>query len=199
MIHCMLDLETLGVRPGCAIRSIGAVMFDLNGRIGDTFSVNVTRASCEAAGLHVDPNTEKWWAEQSEAARLALDIDQIPLDRAIVGFFRWFADKGAEKVWSHGATFDIPIVEAAAYVVKQRAPWKFWNARDTRTLYEICDFDVRDMNRASGQHEALADAKFQVACVAAALQKLSRRYGAASTPPASAKFDALVTPKGFFE
>lgn len=193
----MCDIESWGVRPGCAIRSIGAVEFELNGAMGDTFYANVTRASCEAAGLHVDPNTEKWWSEQSEAARAVLDFEQMPLDHALLGFFCWFVDKRAEKIWSHGATFDIPIIEATAHAVKLRAPWKFWNARDTRTLHDLCDFDVRDMNRASGHHNALDDARFQVACVAAALQKLSRKYS--DGPRASARFDSLVTPKGFFD
>jgi hypothetical protein len=197
LIHCMTDCETFGVRPGCVIRSIGAVMFDLNGALGATFYANVSRASCEAAGLHIDPQTEKWWSDQSAEARAALEPDQMALPQVLTGFFRWFADQRAEKIWSHGATFDIPIIEAAAHAVKLRAPWKFWNARDTRTLYEVCDFDVRDMRRPSGHHEALGDAKFQVACVAAALQKLSRKYS--TEPRASVKFDSLVTPKGFFE
>jgi hypothetical protein len=197
MIHCMCDIESFGVRPGCAIRSIGAVMFDLNGTLGATFYANVSRASCEGAGLHVDPQTEKWWSEQSPEARAALEPDQLALPQALTGFFRWFADQRGEKVWSHGATFDIPIIEAAAHAVKLRAPWKFWNARDTRTLYDVCDFDIRDMGRVMGAHQSLADAEFQVACVAAALQKLSRKYS--TEPRASVKFDSLVTPKGFFD
>lgn len=198
MIHCMADCETFGTRPGCAIRSIGAVMFDLNGALGATFYANVTRAGQESLGLHVDPQTEKWWSEQSAEARAALEPDQIVLPQALTGFFRWFADQRAEKIWSHGATFDIPIIEAAAHAVKLRAPWKFWNARDTRTLYDVCDFDVREMQRNDASHHtALGDAKFQVACVAAALQKLSRKYSA--EPRASVKFDSLVTPKGFFD
>lgn len=60
--HCMLDLETFGTKPGSVIRSIGAVMFDLDGRTGPEFYRNIDEESCVKAGLTYDPSTVSWWA-----------------------------------------------------------------------------------------------------------------------------------------
>jgi len=67
----MIDIETLGTEPGCAILSIGAVHFTAAGR-GETLYRNIDRASCEDAGLEIDEETVKWWSEQDEAAQAVL-------------------------------------------------------------------------------------------------------------------------------
>ena len=115
MAHIMLDIETLGTKPGCIIRSIGACVFAPGGSIplGNTFYANVDRASCEAFGLVADPETEKWWEQQSEAAKAALTIDPRPLDDVLLDFEDWWRKNRGVEVWCHGATFDAPIVEAA--------------------------------------------------------------------------------------
>ena len=84
MNDVMLDLETFGTRPGCVIRSIGAIVFDpYSTQTGETFYCNVTREDQERLGLHVDPNTEAWWGRQTKDARDALA--QGVGDRAQVG------------------------------------------------------------------------------------------------------------------
>lgn len=61
MTAVMLDLETWGTAPGSALRSIGACTFiPATGETPQTFYRNITRASCEAVGLAVDPETVKW-------------------------------------------------------------------------------------------------------------------------------------------
>jgi 3' exoribonuclease, RNase T-like len=49
MKHCMLDLETLGLRPGSSILSVAAVEFEIDGQRDRSFHANITRASCKAA------------------------------------------------------------------------------------------------------------------------------------------------------
>ena len=171
MKHVMLDLETFGTRAGCVVRSIGAVQFDLNGAMSASFYANVDRASCEAVGLTIDPNTANWWAQQSKEAQAALLVDPKPLSDVATAFNEWFAKTGATHVWAHGAGFDAPIWEAASLAAKRPIPWKFYNVRDTRTVYDLFDFDIRDIRRDGTYHNALDDAKYQVACVAAALRK----------------------------
>lgn len=69
MPHIMIDLETMGTRPGSAILSIGACSFDPNwlggsdsdhepGEARRTFYQNITLASCLDAGLTIDAATE---------------------------------------------------------------------------------------------------------------------------------------------
>ena len=54
------------------------------------------------------------------------------------------------------------------------APWKYWDVRDTRTIYELARFDLRSLKRSNGvHHNALDDAKHQVIGVQ---QSYSRLY-----------------------
>ncbi len=168
----MLDLETFGTRPGSALRSIGAVQFDLDGRTGETFYRNITRKSCKDAGLVVDPNTEAWWAAPERAdARKTLEVDQRELADVARDFTAWFQKNGCVYPWGHGASFDPPLWESACAAVKVVPPWKFYDIRDTRTVHHIFNFETRDLRRRGVYHNALDDALYQVDCVAAALRK----------------------------
>lgn len=168
MSNVMLDLETWGTTPGSALRSIGACVFDMQGNIRETFYRNITRASCEALGLTVDPETEQWWADQSAAAQEALVPDQRHLAEVLSDFLPWWDAVGGEYIWSHGANFDEPLLKAAYNVVGLDAPWKFWNVRCCRTVLALGN--RRPKREGGTHHNALDDAKAQAIAVAAALR-----------------------------
>jgi hypothetical protein len=185
MSDIMLDLETWGTRPGCAIRAIGACVFDPNGNgTGAEFYINVSDDSCKAAGLTQDPNTVEWWSRQSKDAQQALLIDQMPLKDALWSFASWFQTMGGERIWSHGANFDQPILEAAFVACDfVGAPWSFWNSRCSRTLLDIAQVDTRAgaSGRKGTHHKAIDDAKFQALCVQAGIKRLFKPNFAAQT------------------
>lgn len=171
MTHVMVDLETLGTRPGSVIRSIGAVVFDpKTGAFGKEFYANITRASCEKAGLVVDPKTEKWWSGQSDAAQAALEINPVSLIEALAGFHEWwnFTAKG-QFIWSHGASFDGVLLSAAYHAIGVDPPWDFWNERCCRTVLALGNRRI-GKERTGDHHNALDDAKSQAVAVAAALR-----------------------------
>jgi hypothetical protein len=176
MKHVMLDLETFGTKPGSVLRSIGAVVFELDGTMGPEFYYNIDQQSCQAAGLTVDANTAEWWSRQSKEARDSLLVDPRELSWVAADFHGWFlANVGLSgKVWAQGANFDPALWEAAALAVRNPVPWKFWNVRDTRTVYDIADMNPAVVKRAGTYHNALDDAKHQVRCVAAALALRSK-------------------------
>lgn len=163
-MHVMLDLETLGKTPGSVIASIGAVAFDpLAGAFRPEFYAVVDRASCEAVGLEVDPDTLAWWARQSEEARSALAVDPMPLREALAAFTTWWREMEGERLWSQGANFDEPILAAAYRACGMAVPWKYHASRDTRTVYELAGVVVE---RGKGvHHNALDDALAQVDAV----------------------------------
>lgn len=166
-MHCMLDLETWGKKPGCAPRSVGAVMFDESG-LHEVFYANIADDTALAVGLVKDPSTEKWWEDQSKAAQEALLVDQKPLGDVLVAFAGWWRQCGARWVWGHGATFDPPILEAAFDAFGLDAPWDFWNVRCSRTVLAMAN---RKPSRAGGtHHNALDDAKAQAIAVVAAMR-----------------------------
>lgn len=175
MIHCMLDLETWGTVPGCAVRSIGAVAFDpSSGYIHESsFYANITTQSCVDVGLKINPSTAEWWVGQSAEARAALEHDQMTLERAAFMFCEWYTSLGPEAIWSHGLTFDVPVWEAACRAICVLYPWGYRDGRDTRTLFSLVSGFRTDSIPFEGvQHNALADARHQARLVQRAYQML---------------------------
>lgn len=173
-MELMLDLETLGVRPGAAIRSIGAVTFTLadSAAGGETFYANIDTYSCLYAGLQIEQGTHEWWKGQSQEARDSLQVDQQPLVKVAAEFYEWGRARGITKVWAQGANFDPGLWEAAARAVNIFMPWKFYNVRDTRTLYDLAGWNPKQLKREGTYHNALDDARHQVACCREAYRRL---------------------------
>lgn len=168
----MIDIETLGKKPGAAVLSIGAVMFGATG-LGEAFYSPVLLQSCVAVGLKIDPETVAWWMKQSDEARdAAFRADAPALPVVLLRFTEWFVAQQARYPWCHGATFDVPILDAAYEACGLPAPWKFYDVRDTRTLYDLVGVKV---DRSNGtHHNALDDARAQAEAAAAAFRRLSR-------------------------
>lgn len=170
MSHIMVDLETWGTKPGSAIRSIGAVVFDpATGDIGGKFYRNIDDQSCLDIGLTQDPGTVQWWSEQSAEARAAFSTSTPHhITDVLAAFSAWFAACDGEQVYGHGASFDPVLLEAAYDAVGLEAPWKFWNIRCCRTILAMAN---RKPQRAGGvHHNALDDAIAQAKSVAAAFR-----------------------------
>lgn len=161
--HVMVDLETLGNRPGCAILSIGAVAFGPHGLGAEHYSV-VNRANQKEFGLHEDQSTLDWWAGQSEAAREVLlqsGESGLQLPKALNDFNLYLAQFGMSsvKLWGNGSDFDNAILISCYAATKQQAGWKFWNNRCYRTLKSL-NPGVK-LSRTGTYHNALDDAKTQ--------------------------------------
>lgn len=169
----MLDLETWGVTPGCAIRSIGACLFDPGGKgVAAAFYRNIRRDTCEEWGFRVEPKTEAWWSEQSDEAKEALAGQQIGIVQAVRQFQAWWSKHKAERVWCHGANFDAPIWQAVCEGIGCTAPWHYRDVRDTRTLYHIANVDLDSFAHVGVIHNAIDDSERQVLAAQEAVNKL---------------------------
>jgi hypothetical protein len=174
MSHIMLDLETWGIRPGCALRSIGAVVFSPHGdSIGSRFYRNVDLDSCLHLGLRQDQGTIDWWnaPERAEARKAFDNGPTFTIWRAMTEFDVWFKKQLGKQIWGHGANFDEPIITAVYDMLGMQPPWKFWDSRCTRTCYEMAGFDSREVPREGTYHNALDDAEYQAICVQRAYAK----------------------------
>lgn len=111
-IYISLDCETWGKRPGCDIRSIGAVVFDpTTGYVanpydgGEQFGQSFYRATDNPSAfpydwgdrggepprkysLTRDPETVSWWSEQNAEAQNAF-AHPIDLRDALIQFTEW--------------------------------------------------------------------------------------------------------------
>ena len=170
--HLMVDLETMATSPRAVILTLGAVQFDpFSDEIYDKLYMRISVEDQEALGREINPETLDWWATQDPEIMLEAfsDEDRISLSDAMDRFhkFAWTCD----KVWSHGAVFDIILIEDVLRQMNRRPPWQFWNCRDTRTLFDL-GHDP-EMPQAA-KHNALEDAIRQAIGVQNVMRKLGR-------------------------
>jgi hypothetical protein len=156
----MIDLETLDVTPTATILTLGAVKFDpfgdeVNNPNCEKLYIKIDVDSCDRHGGTVSQSTLDWWANQSaEAQEAAFDPNgRVSVEDAMAQLYKFCW--GAKRVWSHGATFDIPICEFYFRKVGKAIPWQFWEARCTRTLFDI---GINPNRPPVLKHHALEDA-----------------------------------------
>ena len=169
-MHLMIDLETLATTPNAAILTIGACKFDPKAKeIHSTFYERIKLESQEGYGRVINEDTLGWWSQQDPQIQedaFGEGNDRIDLRDAMKKLYTF--GLGTTNVWSHGAIFDVVIIEDICRSFQQAVTWKFWEVRDTRTLFDLADVSVR----IEGKHNALTDAVAQAKAVQQSYQKL---------------------------
>ena len=171
--HLMVDMETMAVTPNAVVLSLGAVHFNPYGSgYSDKIYFRINIDDQDTLNREVDPSTLDWWSKQDPAImeEAFSPDDRISLVDAMDQFhkFAW----GCDKFWSHGATFDLVILENIYRQLNKPLPWNYWQLRDTRTLFDL-GFDP-DMPTGS-KHDALQDAIRQAVGVQNMYRKLNIR------------------------
>lgn len=169
--HVMVDTETLGTVPGSSILTLGAISFNPRGKPnpklleseltgGSVFYERIDRQSCLDVGLAEDAETVAWWQGEKEAARHEVfgAEPRRHIGAVLEDFCKWFGRKGRTCVWSHGLTFDVPLLEAALRQCGMKPPWRYYDALDTRTMYWHAGLSHRDVTTPTVKHHALYDA-----------------------------------------
>lgn len=176
-LSCMIDLETLATTPDAAILTIGAVKFDPLGQQTDIlptdqFYVKVDLDSCNKLGLVTSDSTIEWWSKQSAQAQEEAfsETDRVDIVTAMDQLYKFCW--GTKQVWSNGAGFDIVILETVFRKIQKAVPWQFWNARDTRTLF---DLGINPKMPQNDKHNALQDAIRQAVGVQNVCRELKSR------------------------
>jgi hypothetical protein len=165
----MIDIETLGVRPGAVILTIGAIKFDRVGTIKqieqmDTFYRRIQITSCEEVGLTTEQDTINWWHKQDKQVfyETIENPDRVPIKQALIDFSEWFGD--SKIVWANSPNFDCVMVEDAMNRCGLQVPWKFWNLRDCRTIFDIGGVRLKDFNNKQC-HNAIQDCYVQISAL----------------------------------
>jgi hypothetical protein len=172
----MLDIETLGVKPGSVILNIGAVEFDpKTGQFGKDFYVAIDVGDSQSYGMTMDAETIQWWMNQSADARLSsFGGGKAYSLRAALSLLLNFTT--GKKIWCHGPSFDASLLEYAYRKVGILIPWKFSDVRCTRTIYDLAGV-CPDRTKGT-HHNALADAKAQAVAVIDGYKRLSFKSAA---------------------
>jgi exodeoxyribonuclease VIII len=160
MKHIMLDLETLGTKPGSVILSIGAALFNAE-EVFDTFEAFIDPVSSEEYGLTTSAGTALWWMEQSEDARRSIVFGvRKHVYEVLDHFSQWVKSCDEDvSIWGNGVAFDNTLLRAAYEKCGMKAPWEFWQDRCYRTVKKM--FPEILLKRVGVAHNALDDATSQ--------------------------------------
>ena len=157
MADIMLDLESLGTRPDCAILTLGAIKFNpyVLDSFGDSLYLRIDVNEQLALGREVQEDTLTWWSNQAEDVREEAlgEGNRVSLTEMYRQLNRFCV--GATNIWCQGPAFDIVILENIYRQMGWPTPWQFWQIRDSRTLFGVHG-DPREKNKA-GLHNALED------------------------------------------
>lgn len=175
--HAMIDIETLGTRPGAPVLSIGVVWFDpeANGWVprhkGFYVRINFEDV-CTVMKDGIDPSTIAWWLAQSDAAREELTREKgtVPIKaglEALSSFLLHHSECPETKdiyVWGNDDVFDIGLLNAAYDAVGVQVPWRYNRPQNVRTVVWMADVlcGMKRPKMTEGtEHNALDDARHQ--------------------------------------
>lgn len=171
----MLDLETLDTAMGGAIVQIGAVVFDPRTDVcGERFSCNIHAIDVILKGFSMSVETMKWWSKQPNYEHLM--NAPLSLRGALMAFTSFFDKHAGENycIWSHGAAFDVALLDYAYSKLGLEKPWHYQKVRDTRTLYAVAQNFGWNKPGLEPSHFALQDAVDQARCVQSACLAIFR-------------------------
>ena len=174
MTDVMLDLETYSTLPNAVILTIGAIKFNREDDCKKIEDMDVFYRKIDLdsnINRHADKSTVEWWENQThEAKHEALGPGGISLNQALKEFSTWYGD--SKYIWSHGDDFDTVIIADAMRDCKVKLPWKFYETRDTRTLFDLAEIYNYQLPKTL-KHHALYDCHRQITGVIMALTKLN--------------------------
>jgi hypothetical protein len=170
MTDLMIDLETLGTKPGCVILAIGAVQFDLaTGYTGNQFLSKIDLCDSVAQGFHVDQATSDWWSKQPVNTAAHSFCGTSKLSDSLTSFSDFIKRTFPEpvKVWGNSSRFDLGILEYAYLKLSLPAPWSSFNELDYRTYSKTISGIRESVKFVGTKHEPINDCLHQIKVVSA--------------------------------
>lgn len=143
----------------------------------------VTFPQVRKYSLTRDPETVKWWNEQTAEAQSAF-ANPIDLREACERFGHWIAgmcqdgvydekrDGERFRIWCNGPQFDASILAAVYRAVGLPVPWHYRAPRDMRTIADIAGMSKEEFCNYGDPHNALHDAIAQAMTVCEAYKRL---------------------------
>lgn len=188
--NLMIDFETLATTADAMVVSVGAVKFNI-----DTGEIDpngyYTALELDEQFLHrrrVMSGTLTWWMspDQRPAQDVFLDKNTKPISEFLPEFADFIGgaiEQKNMKMWSNGASFDLPILQHLYVDNGIEPPWKFWNDSCYRTIKNLPMMKGLVLPKFDGtKHNALADAMWQAQCLC-----IMWKHMMAHTPPKPGK------------
>lgn len=171
-LHISLDIETLGIKPGCKVLSIGACV------VGTPESYFYTELCPSFQAGEEDKATLDWWYEQPGGRDFLVQCQfggrGLP---AFTKLAEWLEEVAVPhkpmRIWTRGQ-FDLPILEWHYRANSLEVPWHYWEGMDLRTALAMFPrISVPRDPHAFPAHHALADARYQALCVTQVIREVS--------------------------
>ena len=178
MNNLMVDIETLGTKPGAPVISLAAVQFDLEtGETGEVFHMNINPGSLDEGGNIPDYNTLLWWVEGRSELLTNILKDGIDARIVFTSFCNYITEtfKGINTfyVWGNSNRFDLGLLEYQLHLHDWETPWSFRNERDVRTLVHFAPEVKNNLPFEGTKHNPLYDCKHQIKYCSGIFNKLN--------------------------
>lgn len=162
--HCMIDIETLGLRPGAVITEIAAVIFsDVGYPIGGNEfykKIDYDQVITKFGGK-VDGNTLRWTIQNNIQS---LDYDKTHreyLGYVLLSLNSFIREWNPEYFWANSPSFDFTLLEYWYHDFSYTPVWSHRKVMDVRTLRFLDKEYELNLPRGEATHNALEDAKAQ--------------------------------------
>lgn len=181
MKDVMIDIETLSVYSNAMIVVLGAIKFNRRKVIKSFSEIEESdkfymKVNIEHSKLNYDFDINEdvlaWWSTQDEKVReeaLGESDTREHIDVVLSKFNEWFGD--SVHIWGNGDDFDCSILAESYRQCELVPPWKFWNTRDCRTIYDLASVR-KSMLPTGNEHNALFDCYRQLVGVQMSIQRL---------------------------
>ncbi len=177
-MHVMMDIETLGVKPGCVVMQVAMVRFDHERVYTGGREWNIDIMDQLGAGLTIDMDTLQWWRDQNRTVRgLVMNAgdNRYRLPLALQDMHDALAIELANKdfkLWANPDWFDLPMVAELYYKSGREYPWPRSQTTDARTFLWAAGIDWGKRTKSIQPHHAIRDAEAQAFDVIIAAKKL---------------------------
>lgn len=169
-VHLVLDIETLGTKPGCVVTEIGMCIIKDCKVINSAHYYISPLDSIFFLGLTADKATVDWWTqfEDEYKANLISKFKTAMSPELVVdGMLQFLNYYKINFFWGNSPDFDYKILDEfinrvnEKYGFKYEAPWnKFWMLRDVRTLIRNTGLMSTEIKN-NQVHDSLSDAKWE--------------------------------------
>ena len=192
-IELMIDIETLGTKPGAPVLEIACVAFYLDGsplvpgygRLVEPYRIALPLQSQLDRGLQIDADTLGWWTKEERAGRLYElmregETRTQTVTSALGGLKHFIASHRAGDdrsicMWANSPSFDLTLLEHLFRTYEIAVPWTHREQADQRTwLRSVGCRSTRELGIpfVGTEHCALDDATHQIKLVQEVYRRL---------------------------
>jgi len=183
---CMIDSETLNTTSKAVVLQVAFVFVPADDpeTIIKSVVVHLPIDAQLALNRTIGASTLQFWAGQPNFQNLLIlsngdDFDELPaLVRHLIRSFGNIVGNDGCEVWARGSDFDIAILNSLFSDLGLEAPWRYDAVRDLRTLMSAAGVTKKDVIRDEAlypQHDADADARYQLLCYSESMKHLRAR------------------------